>query len=142
MADLSGSLRVAASPRPARDLNRASVRIERGRLALVLGLLVVVASVSAADKAPRTALDAQGRLLIHGVPRFVLGGYDSGFGFSPDRAEWERKIFNRRGERGLDGIPINLYLNYHLGRANMPSVHALMDVLWKRKIVFLQTGNC
>ena len=116
--------------------------IQRGLLGLLVVLLVVVASVSAADKAPRTAMDAQGRLLVHGVPRFVLGVYDSGFGFSPDRAEWERKIFDRRGERGLDGIPINLYLNYHLGRANMPSVHALMDVLWKRKIVYLQTGNC
>ncbi len=116
--------------------------IQRGLLGLLVVLLVVVANVSAADKAPRTALDAQGRLLIHGVPRFVLGVYDSGFGFSPDRAEWERKIFDRRGERGLDGIPINLYLNYHLGRATMPSVHALMDVLWKRKIVYLQTGNC
>jgi len=116
--------------------------IQRGLFGLLVVLLVVVASVSAADKAPRTAMDAQGRLLIHGVPRFVLGVYDSGFGFSPDRAEWERKIFDRRGERGLDGIPINLYLNYHLGRANMPSVHALMDVLWKRKIVYLQTGNC
>ena len=116
--------------------------IQRGLLGLLVVLLVVVASVSAADKAPRTAMDAQGRLLVHGVPRFVLGVYDSGFGFSPDRAGWERKIFDRRGERGLDGIPINLYLNYHLGRANMPSVHALMDVLWKRKIVYLQTGNC
>jgi hypothetical protein len=116
--------------------------IQRGLLGLLFAVLVVVASVSAADKAPRTAMDAQGRLLIHGVPRFVLGVYDSGFGFSPDRAEWERKIFDRRGERGLDGIPINLYLNYHLGRATMPSVHALMDVLWKRKIVYLQTGNC
>jgi hypothetical protein len=114
--------------------------IQRGLLGLLV--VLVVASASAADKAPRTAMDAQGRLLVHGVPRFVLGVYDSGFGFSPDRAEWERKIFDRRGERGLDGLPINLYLNYHLGRANMPSVHALMDVLWKRKIVYLQTGNC
>jgi hypothetical protein len=116
--------------------------IQRGLPGLLVALLVVVASVSAADKAPRTSLDAQGRLLIHGVARFVLGVYDSGFGYSPDRAEWERKIFDRRGERGLDGIPINLYLNYHLGRATMPSMHALLDVLWKRKIVYLQTGNC
>src|SRR5712692_417122 len=132
------------SPRPetARLLKRGDAMIQRGLLGLLVALLVVVASVSAADKAPRTAMDAQGRLLIHGVPRFVLGVYDSGFGFSPDRAEWERKIFDRRGERGLDGIPINLYLNYHLGRANLPSVHALMDTLWKRRIVYLQTGNC
>jgi hypothetical protein len=79
---------------------------------------------------------------VHGVPRFVLGVYDSGLGFSTDRAEWERKLFARGGDRELDGIPINLYLNYHFGRANMMSMHALMDTLWRRRIVYLQTGNC
>jgi hypothetical protein len=112
----------------------------------VLGLLVVslllAASADAADKPPRIALDGKGRLVVHGVPRFILGVYDSGGGFSPDRAAWEQKLFARGGDRQLDGIPINLYLNYHLGRANLPSVHALMDVLWKRRIAFLQTGNC
>ncbi|HMH53572.1 MAG TPA: hypothetical protein VK548_25290 [Candidatus Acidoferrum sp.] len=116
--------------------------IQRSLFALLVAVLLVTVGVSAADKPPRTAMDAQGRLLVHGVPRFVLGVYDSGFGYSPDRAEWERKIFDRRGERQLDGVPINLYLNYHLGRADVRSMHALMDVLWKRRIVYLQTGNC
>jgi hypothetical protein len=116
--------------------------ITRALAPLLVASFVLAAGVSAADKAPRTAIDGQGRLLVHGQPRFVLGVYDSGFGFSPDRAEWERKIFDKGGDRQLDGIPINLYLNYHLGRANLPSVHALMDVLWRRKIAFLQTGNC
>ena len=103
--------------------------IHRGLAGLLLVSLVVVTAVSAAGKAPRIGLDGQGRLLVHGVPRFILGVYDSGFGFSPDRGEWERKIFAKGGERQLDGLPINLYLNYHLGRANIQSVHALMDVL-------------
>ena len=108
---------------------------------LALVLLVLVTS-AAADKPPRMAMDGRGRLLVHGTPRFILGVYDSGGGFSPDRAAWEQRLFARDGDRQLDGIPINLYLNYHLGRANVPSVHALMDTLWKRRIVYLQTGNC
>jgi hypothetical protein len=123
-------------------LNAFSIMMRRGLAGLLLATLVVGTTVSAAGKAPRIGLDGQGRLLVQGVPRFILGVYDSGFGYSPDRGEWERKIFARGGERQLDGLPINLYLNYHLGRANIQSVHALMDVLWKRKIVYLQTGNC
>ncbi len=111
-------------------------------VSLLVVPLLIAGTVSAAGKPPRMAIDGQGRLLVHGVPRFILGVYDSGGGFSPDRAEWERKIFARGGERELDGIPINLYLNYHFGRANLPSVAALMDTLWQRKIVYLQTGNC
>jgi hypothetical protein len=76
------------------------------------------------------------------VPRFVLGVYDSGLGYTPDQAAWERMLFDRHGDRQLDGIPINMYLNYTLGNANIPSVHALMDTLWKRRIMYLQTGNC
>jgi hypothetical protein len=116
--------------------------MNRRLLAVLVAVPLIVGVASAAGKPPRTAMDGQGRLLIHGVPRFVLGLYDSGFGYSADRAEWERKLFDRRGERALEGIPFNLYLNYHLGRADVASVHALMDVLWKRKIGFLQTGNC
>jgi hypothetical protein len=71
---------VLPRPETARHLKRSDAMIKRGLLGLLVALLVIVASVSAADKAPRTALDAQGRLLIHGVPRFVLAVYDSGFG--------------------------------------------------------------
>jgi hypothetical protein len=105
-------------------------------------LLVAVGVVAAGAEAPRVAGDRSGRLRVHGVPRFVLGVYDSGLGFTPDRAAWERMLFARDGDRQLDGIPINMYLNYQLGRANIPSVHALMDTLWKRRIMYLQTGNC
>jgi len=116
--------------------------IKRTLVGLIVLSLVIATGASGAPKPPRMSMDSQGRLLVHGQPRFVLGVYDSGFGYSPDRFEWERKLFDRGGERELDGIPINLYLNYHLGRANVPSMHALMDTLWKRRIVYLQTGNC
>lgn len=115
----------------------------RAVASLVTLVLVTIVAVSASGQAPaRVAADRGGRLLVHGVPRFVLGVYDSGGGYSPDRGAWERMLFDRDGDRGLEGIPINMYLNYTLGRANIPSVHALMDTLWKRKIMYLQTGNC
>ena len=99
-------------------------------------------SASAAGETRRIAISPDGRLLVHGVPRFVLGVYDSGLGYTTDRAAWEETLFARGGARQLDGLPINMYLNYHFGNATTPAVHALMDVLWKRRIMYLQTGNC
>jgi hypothetical protein len=113
----------------------------RPLLALLVIAFVTLTAAAAAVRGPRVAIEG-GRLLVHGVPRFILGVYDTGHGFSPDRAAWEQKIFAKDGERQLDGIPINLYVNYQLGRANIPSVHALMDTLWRRRILYLQTGNC
>ena len=72
--------------------------IQRGLPGLLVALLVVVASVSAADKAPRTSLDAQGRLLIHGVPRFVLGVYDSGFGYAHRAVELVERFAAMEGK--------------------------------------------
>ncbi len=124
------------------------VPARRWAIAIVLLSLVVPGcasapgSASAASETRRIALNPDGRLLIHGVPRFVLGVYDSGIGYTMNRAEWEQMLFARGGARQLDGLPINMYLNYHLGRAPAPAVQALMDTLWKRRIMYLQTGNC
>jgi hypothetical protein len=130
----------------ARQLNGMTHRFALTRRRALGGLLlalITVGTVSAAGETPpRIGTDRQGRLLVHGAPRFVLGVYDSGLGYTPDRAAWERMLFDRDGDRQLDGIPINMYLNYQLGNANIPSVHALMDTLWKRRIMYLQTGNC
>jgi hypothetical protein len=151
LQDLGTGLPLDAMASPqgsARELNDSPLVIPRSALARrwalgVLALaLVTVGAASATGQAPRIAGDRQGRLLVHGVPRFVLGVYDSGLGYTPNRAAWERMLFAPDGDRQLDGIPINMYLNYQLGNANIPSVHALMDTLWKRRIMYLQTGNC
>ena len=79
---------------------------------------------------------------MHGVPRFMLGVYDSGGGYSPDHAFWEDQIFSPTGSRGLQGFPLNLYLNYFLGAMPIDSTNALLDVLNNHGMMYLQTGNC
>jgi hypothetical protein len=92
--------------------------------------------------AMNVSFDPNGRLLMHGTPRFALGVYDSGGRYSVTEAEWESHLFSATGARTLDGIPLNMYLNYWLGEAAMPVVTPLMNVLQRRGIAFLQTGNC
>ena len=107
-----------------------------------VALAAALTAVSGAADAPRIAIDDGGRLVVHGTPRFVLGVYDSGLGYTLDRGAWERILFAPGGARQLDGVPINMYINYHLGGAPIEATQALMDTLWKRRIMYLQTGNC
>ena len=79
---------------------------------------------------------------MHGVPRFMLGVYDSGGEFSTDHAFWEDQIFSPTGSRGLQGFPLNLYLNYFLGAMPIDPTNALLDVLNGHGMMYLQTGNC
>jgi hypothetical protein len=106
---------------------------------LLVGLALAVAATNAEA---RGSFDAKGRLLIHGTPRFVLGVYDSGGGYAPNHAHWETQIFAPTGPRGLQGFPLNVYLNYHLGAMPIDSTNALLDVLDDHGMTYLQTGNC
>lgn len=90
----------------------------------------------------RGGFDGRGHLTIDGRPRFVLGVYDSGGGYSTDPAKWERQIFDPAGDRGLDGFPLNVYLNYWLGAMPIGPTNALLDALHRRGVTYLQTGNC
>ena len=78
-------------------------------IALTL-ILLLAASASLAHGQTRAGFDAKGRLLMHGAPRFALGVFDSGGGFSPDPAHWEQQIFSPAGTRGLQGFPLDLCL--------------------------------
>lgn len=135
MSDFASSIRKLASA------HRLAVAVALTAAAVALTALAV-GGVTAGEKPPRMALSPDGRLLVHGVPRFVLGVYDSGLAYSLDRSWWDRTLFARDGERQLDGLPINMYLNYQLGRMPVAQTRALMDALWRRKIAYLQTGNC
>jgi hypothetical protein len=97
---------------------------------------MAITSVTQAQS--RGGFDAKGRLTMHGTPRFVLGVYDSGGGYSSDPAKWEQQI----GDRGLWGTPINVYLNYWLGNMPIGPTNALLDVLNNHGMMYLQTGNC
>jgi hypothetical protein len=108
---------------------------------VLLGVLFF-ASAAAAHGQTRAGFDGQGYLLIHGVPRFLLGVYDSGGGYSTDHAFWEDQIFSPAGSRGLQGFPLNMYLNYVLGGMPIDATNALLDVLNTHGLMYLQTGNC
>jgi hypothetical protein len=90
----------------------------------------------------RGGFDSKGHLTMHGTPRFVLGVYDSGGGYSTDPGKWEQQIFSPTGDRGLQGFPLNVYLNYWLGNMPIGPTNALLDVLNNHGMMYLQTGNC
>ena len=88
------------------------------------------------------SFDAKNRVLIKGVPRFVLGVYDSGMGYSAQDSYWESALWSPTGARRMDGLNINMYLNYWYGEAPLEAMNALMANLQKRGVMYLQTGNC
>src|SRR5687767_11835329 len=109
---------------------------------LAMGILLLLAAAPAAHGQTRGGFDGNGHLLMHGAPRFVLGVYDSGGSYSTDKAFWENAIFTPSGGRGLQGFPLNVYLNYWLGNMPITQTNALLDVLHNHGMMYLQTGNC
>ena len=75
-------------------------------------------------------------------PRFVLGVYDSGLGSVSTSTNWETLLFDPSGARRMSGLPINLYLNYHLGDTDAPTINNLITTLNNHGAAYLQTGNC
>src|SRR5439155_1750977 len=88
------------------------------------------------------SVDAKNRLLVRGTPRFVLGVYDSGMGYGSDDVFWENLLWSDSGERHMNGLRINFYLNYWYGAAPAPQMDSLMANLQKHGVMYLQTGNC
>lgn len=88
------------------------------------------------------AFDERNRVLVRGVPRFVLGVYDSGSSYSTSDAFWDNQLWSPTGDRRLDGMRINFYLNYWFGEAPVDAMRALMANLQRRNVMYLQTGNC
>jgi hypothetical protein len=72
----------------------------------------------------------------------MLGVYDSGMGYGTTDAYWEKALWSPTGDRRLEGLPINFYLNYWYGSASATAMHSLMGNLARRGIMYVQTGNC
>jgi Big-like domain-containing protein len=111
-------------------------------VSLAMSILLLAAVAPAAYGEARGGFDGNGHLLMHGSPRFVLGVYDSGGTYSTDQAFWENAIFTPSGGRGLQGFPLNVYLNYWLGNMPIGATNALLDVLHNHGMMYLATGNC
>ena len=97
---------------------------------------------AAARQSMNVSFDTKNRVLIKGQPRFVLGVYDSGMGYSTDPAFWETSLWSDTGDRRMNGLKINMYLNYWYGETPGDSVKALMTNLQNHGVTYLQTGNC
>src|SRR5438128_8000056 len=95
---------------------------------MFIGMCLLGILAPAAQGQTRGSFDGTGHLLMHGTPRFVLGVYDSGGSYSTDPAFWENAIFSASGLRGLQGFPLNVYLNYWLGAMPIGPTTALLDV--------------
>ena len=97
---------------------------------------------AAARQSMNVSFSAKNRVLVKGQPRFVLGVYDSGMGYSTDPTFWENTLWSDTGERRMNGLKINMYLNYWYGETPTDSIKALMTNLQSHGVTYLQTGNC
>ncbi len=81
------------------------------------------------------------RNVVHfgGKPTFVLGLYTTS-GYSMDRKAYATGD-NGWGNDRIAEAPINLLINYHLGRAPIPALTTYLDDLHARGIRYLQTVN-
>jgi hypothetical protein len=91
---------------------------------------------------PRPNDPAQNPLKMPPAPRFALGVYDSGLGSVSTSTNWEQLLFDPAGARRMNGLPISLYLNYHLGDTDAPTINNLISALDNHSVAYLQTGNC
>jgi hypothetical protein len=91
---------------------------------------------------PRPNDAAQNPLKMPPAPRFTLGVYDSALGSVSTSTNWETLLFDSAGARRMTGLPINLYLNYHLGDTDAPTINNLITTLNNHGAAYLQTGNC
>ena len=87
----------------------------------------------------RVWFDERNVLYMDGKPAFVLGLYTTG-GYSTSRATYAHGD-NGWGITKMSEAPINMLINYHLGRAPIPALSTYMDELSSRGIRYMQTVN-
>jgi len=76
---------------------------------------------------------------LGGRPSFVLGLYNTS-GYSESPAFYARGHDGWGNER-IAEAPVNMLINYWLGAAPIPALHAYLDDLHRRGIYYLQTVN-
>ena len=83
--------------------------------------------------------DEHNVLYMNGKPAFVIGLYTTG-GYSTTRSSYAQGE-NGWGITKMSEAPVNMLINYHLGRAPIPALTTYMDELASRGIRYLQTVN-
>ena len=87
----------------------------------------------------RVWYDERNVTYLDGKPAFVLGLYTTG-GYSTTRSTYAHGD-GGWGVNRMAEAPINMLINYHLGRAPIPALTTYMDELSSRGIRYLQTVN-
>jgi hypothetical protein len=87
----------------------------------------------------RVWYDERNVTYLGGKPRFVLGLYTTS-GYATSRASYAAG-HNGWGIARMAEAPMNMLINYHLGRAPIPALMTYMDELHARGIHYLQTVN-
>lgn len=85
------------------------------------------------------SVDENNRILFEGQPKFMLGVYDSGLGYTTLESTWQSTFTD---SRRLFELPINAYINYWYGVTPINSITPMMNVLRSHGISYFQTGNC
>jgi hypothetical protein len=102
-----------------------------------------VSKVPASARASmNVSFNEKNRVLVRNTPRFILGVYDSGLGYGNTDTYWENLLWSPTGNRRMEGLRINTYLNYWYGETDASSMRSLMDNLKRHGVMWLQTGNC
>jgi len=99
----------------------------------------IVRVSSKARESLRVWFDERNVLYMDGKPTFVLGLYTTG-GYSNTRPTYATGT-DGWGVTKMSQAPINMLINYHLGRAPIPALSTYMDELASRGIRYLQTVN-
>jgi hypothetical protein len=87
----------------------------------------------------RVWVDERNVTYLGGKPRFILGLYTTS-GYSNTRSTYASGQ-NGWGITRMAEAPMNMLINYHLGRAPIPALMTYMDELHERGIHYLQTVN-
>jgi len=87
----------------------------------------------------KTWFDERNVLYMDGKPAFVIGLYTTG-GYSTTRSTYATGQ-DGWGITKMSEAPVNMLINYHLGRAPIPALTTYMDELASRGIRYLQTVN-
>jgi hypothetical protein len=89
----------------------------------------------------RVWFDERNVLYMDGKPSFVIGLYTTS-GYTTDRAAYAQGMDRDGwGLTKMSQAPVNMLINYHLGRAPIPALSAYMDELKSRGIRYVQTVN-
>src|SRR5262249_37185679 len=99
----------------------------------------ICGGVAKAREELRVWFDERNVLYMNGKPAFVMGLYTTG-GYSNTRSTYALGQ-DGWGVTKMSEAPINMLINYHLGRAPIPALSTYMDELSSRGIRYLQTVN-